>query len=221
MTNLIKNVIVIGATGLMGKSIIKVLHDDPSCQKITVVVRRENETFKKLQKIEQIILDDFFLLDQTYLEDKTHAMSCLGSTIKKAGSKQNFYHIDCEINVHFAKLCQNLNVQYLLISALGANATSLFFYNRVKGELENDVKNLKISKVSIFQPSLLLGQRDEQRFAEDLAQKFYQGISPLLPNTFKYKPVTAVQLAHTMVEAMRNQAESIKIYDNLAIHNTK
>ena len=221
MTNSIKNVIVIGATGLMGKSIIKVLHDDPGCQKITVVVRRENEIFKKLQKIEQIILDDFFLLDQTYLEDKTHAISCLGSTIKKAGSKQNFYHIDYEINVHFAKLCQNLNVQYLLISALGANATSLFFYNRVKGELENEVKNLKISKVSIFQPSLLLGQRDEQRFAEDLAQKFYQRISPLLPNTFKYKPVTAVQLAHTMVEAMRNQAESIKIYDNLAIHNTK
>lgn len=221
MTYLIKSVIVLGATGLVGKSIIKLLNDDPNCQKITVVVRRENETFKKLKKIEQIILDDFFLLNQTYLEDKTHAISCLGSTIKKAGSKQNFYHIDYEINAHFASLCQNTNVQYLLISALGANAASLLFYNRVKGELENHVKNLKISKVSIFQPSLLLGQRDEPRFTEDLAQSFYQRISLLLPKTFKYKPVTAVQLAHTMVEAMRNQAESIKIYDNLAIHNTK
>jgi hypothetical protein len=72
-----------------------------------------------------------------------------------------------------------------------------------------------------LRPSLLLGKRPEQRSLEDLTQKLYQKFSHLVPDSFKYKPVTAAQVAHTMVEAAQTQTEKFEIYDNLRIQNSK
>ena len=104
---------------------------------------------------------------------------------------------------------------------MGANAQSKIFYNRVKGELESHIQSLNLQSISIVQPSLLLGERVEQRTLEDLSQKLYRKFSHLVPNTFKYKPVTAEQVAHTMVEAAQTQTEKFEIYDNLRIQNSK
>lgn len=221
MINSIKSVIVIGATGLVGNHLLNMLNASENCHKITAIVRSENLELKNLKKVHQIVLSDFFSLDQTHLDEYTHAFSCLGTTIKKAGSKENFYKIDYEINFHFAKLFQNTETHYLLISALGANPKSKIFYNQVKGQLELDIQKLQLSKISIIQPSLLLGERHEQRVLEDFTQKLYLKFSHLVPDSFKYKPVTAEQVAHTMVEAACNQTEKVKIYDNLALHKTK
>ena len=221
MINSIKSAIVIGATGLVGKRLLYLLNESKRCDKITAIVRSENEELNKIKKVHQIVLNDFFLLNRTNIEEYTHAFSCLGSTIKKAGSKDNFYCIDFEMNAHFASLFQNTETHYLLISALGANAQSKFFYNQVKGQLEQYIQSLALSKVSIIQPSLLLGHRDEQRTLEDFTQKLYLKFSHLVPNTFKYKPVTSEQVAHTMVEAACYQTEKLKIYDNLEIHQIK
>lgn len=221
MNNSIKSAIVIGATGLVGKSLINLLNESQYCDKITAIVRNENEALKKFKKVHQIVMDDFFLLNPLDVQEYTYAFSCLGTTIKKAGSKENFFHIDYELNAYFAHLFQNTETHYLLVSALGANTQSKFFYNQVKGQLEQYIQNLQLSKVSIIQPSLLLGHREEQRTLEDLTQKLYSKFSHLVPSTFKYKPVTADQVAYTMVEAAFYQTEEIKIYDNLAIHKTK
>lgn len=221
MTNSIKSAIVIGATGLVGKCLLHLLNETDKCHKITAIVRCENKELKKLKKVHQIVLDDFFLLKLENSEEYTHAFSCLGTTIKKAGSKENFYQIDYEINARFANLFQNTETHYLLISALGANTESKFFYNQVKGQLEQYIQGLELNKVSIIQPSLLLGHRNEQRTLEDFTQKIYSKFSHLVPNTFKYKPVTSEQVAHTMVEAACYQTEKFKIYDNLTIHQTK
>ena len=221
MTNSIKNAIVIGATGLVGQRLIEQLNLLADCEKITVVVRRENPDFSKFKKVEQFVLDDFLLLNDQDVSGYTHAFSCLGTTIKKAGSKEAFYNIDFEINAHFADLFEMTETHLLLVSAMGAKASSPIFYNQVKGELEDYIQKLNLYRFSIIRPSLLLGERNEKRFLEDVTQKLYSKFSHLVPNSFKYKPVTAEQVAHTMVEAAQTQTQKIEIYDNLRIQNSK
>ncbi|MCF0266189.1 nucleoside-diphosphate sugar epimerase [Acinetobacter guillouiae] len=221
MTNSIKNAIVIGATGLVGQRLIEQLNLLADCEKITVVVRRENPDFSKFKKVEQFVLDDFLLLNDQDVSAYTHAFSCLGTTIKKAGSKEAFYNIDFEINAHFADLFKMTETHLLLVSAMGAKASSPIFYNQVKGELEDYIQKLNLYRFSIIRPSLLLGDRNEKRFLEDVTQKLYGKFSHLVPNSFKYKPVTAQQVAHTMVEAAQTQTQKIEIYDNLRIQNSK
>lgn len=221
MTNSIKNAIVIGVTGLVGQRLIEQLDLLTDCEKITVVVRRENPDFLKFKKVEQFVLDDFLLLNDQDVSGYTHAFSCLGTTIKKAGSKEAFYNIDFEINAHFADLFEMTETHLLLVSAMGAKASSPIFYNQVKGELEDYIQKLNLYRFSIIRPSLLLGERNEKRFLEDVTQKLYGKFSHLVPNSFKYKPVTAQQVAHTMVEAAQTQTQKIEIYDNLRIQNSK
>ncbi|ANF81664.1 nucleoside-diphosphate sugar epimerase [Acinetobacter sp. NCu2D-2] len=217
MTYSIESAIVIGATGLVGKTLIKALQNERQCEKITAIVRNYSNELAQYPKVRQFVLEDFLMLNDEDLFGHTHAFSCLGSTLKKAGSKEQFYNIDYVINAHFAELVQQSGAHYLLLSAFGANDQSLFFYNRVKGELEAYIKSLSVNKVSIIRPSLLLGQRSEKRRLEDATQKLYQRFSHLVPNTFKYKPVTAEQVAHTMVDAALNQTLKFQTYDNLAI----
>ena len=221
MTKSIKSAIVIGATGLVGRELLKQLNQIESCEKITAIVRHEDAELKSLEKVQQFILDDFLLLNDEDANGYSHAFSCLGTTLKKAGSKQNFYNVDYEMNAHFADLFETTDTHYLLISAMGANAQSKIFYNKVKGELENHIQSLNLKYVSILRPSLLLGERQEQRTLEDMTQKLYQKFSHLVPNTFKYKPVTAEQVAHTMVDVASTQTEKFQIYDNLRIQKTK
>ncbi|MBP8027045.1 MAG: nucleoside-diphosphate sugar epimerase, partial [Acinetobacter sp.] len=192
-----------------------------SCEKITAIVRHEDAELKSLKKVQQFILDDFLLLNDEDANGYSHAFSCLGTTLKKAGSKQNFYNVDYEMNAHFADLFETTDTHYLLISAMGANAQSKIFYNKVKGELENHIHSLNLKYVSILRPSLLLGERQEQRTLEDMTQKLYRKFSHLVPNTFKYKPVTAEKVAHTMVDAALTQTDKFEIYDNLRIQTCK
>ena len=220
MTNLIKSAVVIGATGLVGRELLKQLNQIESCEQILAIVRQEDQQLKKLEKVEQLVVDDFLLINDQDVQGFSHAFSCLGSTIKKAGSKANFYNIDFEINAHFADLFNSTDTHYVLISAQGADAGSLFFYNQVKGDLEQHLEKSSLATISILRPSLLLGERNESRRLEDASQKLFRGLSHLVPDTFKYKPVTAVQVAHTMVDVAQTQTEKFKIYDNLQIQQS-
>ena len=221
MIKSIENVIVIGATGLVGRTLIRQLSQNEKCANITAVVRKRDEELNHFEKVQQFELDDFLLLNEQDVSEYTHAFSCLGTTMKQAGSKENFYNTDFAINAHFAELLENMETHFVLLSALGANPKSPIFYNRVKGELEYYVKSLSLYRTSIIRPSLLLGQRKEQRMLEDATQKLYQRFSHLVPNSFKYKPVTAEQVAHTMVDVASTQTEKFQIYDNLRIQKTK
>ena len=221
MTNSIQNAIVIGANGLVGQQLVKQLNQLPECKNITVVLRRPCSELNRLEKVQTLLLEDFLLLNDEDVSGYSHAFSCLGTTLKKAGSKQGFYAVDYTINAHFAELLQAKGTHYILVSALGAEAKSAVFYNRVKGELEQYIESLDLDKVSILRPSLLLGERNEQRRLEDLGQKLYLKISRFIPDHFTYKPVSATQVAHTMVEAAQTQTEKFEIYDNLHIQNSK
>lgn len=216
-----KKAIIIGATGLVGQALVSELQQSDSFETITVVVRKKLDTLDSYSKVNQLVIEDFLLLNDEDVNTYTHAFSCLGSTIKKAGSKEAFYAIDYEINAHFADLIQDKNIHFLIVSALGANANSPVFYNKVKGELEDYVKSLSIFKLSIFQPSLLIGKRSDVRLLEDMAQTAFKLIEKKWTKPFKFKPVTAEQLAHTMVVAAQTQSAAFKLYDNLAIQQTQ
>ncbi|WP_347453967.1 nucleoside-diphosphate sugar epimerase [Acinetobacter thermotolerans] len=221
MTKTITYPIVIGATGLVGKSLVRQLVNEPSTQRISVVVRKYQPEFEQWPKVTQLVFEDFLMLNEEDVSSHTHAFSCLGTTLKQAGSKDAFYNVDYTINAHFAELVQETEAHYLLISAMGANAKSHFFYNRVKGELEDYIQTLSLERISLIRPSLLLGERGQKRLLEDTAQKLYSKFSHLVPDSFKYKPVTAEQVAHTMVYAALNQTVKFEIYDNLAIQKMK
>lgn len=216
-----KKAIVIGATGLVGEALVAELEQSNDFSSVTVVVRKNSDKLKSYSKLNQLILEDFLLLNDEDLSTYTHAFSCLGSTIKQAGSKQAFYAIDYEINAHFADLIQDKNIHLLVVSALGANAKSPIFYNKVKGELEEYLKSLSIYKLSIFQPSLLIGKRSEVRVLEDMAQTLFKLVEKTWTKPFKYKPVTAEQLAHTMLVAAQTQTAAFKLFDNLMIQQTR
>lgn len=216
-----KKAIVIGATGLVGQALIDELQQLEDFSAITVVVRKKSDTLNVYSKVTQLVLEDFLLLNDEDVNSHTHAFSCLGSTIKQAGSKQAFYAIDYEINAHFADLIQDKNIHFLIVSALGADANSPIFYNKVKGELEDYLKSLSIYKLSIFQPSLLIGKRSDVRILEDVAQTLFKLVEKTWTKPFKFKPVTAEQLAHTMVVAAHSQTAIFKLYDNLSIQQTQ
>lgn len=219
MTNFIPHAVVIGATGLVGKHLIAELNQMKSCEKITAIVRRFNQDLVQYDKVQQIVCEDFTQLHFEQVETCCHAFSCLGTTIKKAGSKTAFYQSDYSVNAHFASLFVNTAVHYLLVSAMAADAHSVFYYNRVKGELENYIRQLGLAKVSIIQPSLLLGERQEQRWAEQAAQRLFTQFAKILPQKFAYRPVTAEQVAQTLTGAAERQIEKFVIYDNLAVQN--
>lgn len=216
-----KKAIIIGATGLVGLALIEQLESSDDFESITVVVRKKTDKLDAYTKVTQFVLEDFLLLNDEDVNGFTHAFSCLGSTIKQAGSKDKFYAIDYEINAHFADLIQDKNIHLLIVSALGANANSPIFYNKVKGQLEDYLKKLSIYKLSIFQPSLLIGKRSEVRLLEDTAQTLFKLVEKTWTKPFKYKPISAEQLAHTMVIAAQTQSAAFKLYDNLAIQQTQ
>lgn len=216
-----KKAIIIGATGLVGLALIEQLQSSDDFESITVVVRKKTDKLEAYTKVTQFVLEDFLLLNDEDVNGFTHAFSCLGSTIKQAGSKDKFYAIDYEINAHFADLIQDKNIHLLIVSALGANANSPIFYNKVKGQLEDYLKKLSIYKLSIFQPSLLIGKRSEVRLLEDTAQTLFKLVEKTWTKPFKYKPISAEQLTHTMVIAAQTQTAAFKLYDNLAIQQTQ
>jgi uncharacterized protein YbjT (DUF2867 family) len=191
----IKSAIVYGATGLIGKHLLTKLLLSEHYGKVYAVVRRHiSHTHPKL---EVIILPGERLHELNLDLTGADAFSALGTTIKQAGSREAFRTVDYDYNLAFAKVCKKMGVaHFLLVSALGASARSLIFYSRVKGELEDAIKQLDFSNLTIAQPSLLLGDRDTPRLGETIASKF----SPLLAGPLAaYKAIHGERVAEALV----------------------
>jgi len=167
-------------------------------------------------KTDNIILD-FGKMDQHFEALKASVfICCLGSTIKKAGSKEAFYKVDHDYVMTFARLAEKAQAQKLLIiSAMGADAKSRFFYNRVKGEMERDLRSLQIPQIEIFRPSLILGERKEARAGEALGQKLSPMMNALMIGSLKkYRAITAIDIAKAMSIAVFNFHPGHFIYES-------
>jgi len=185
-----KTAIVIGATGLVGSYITLKLLDDSRYSKVKVFVRNSLEV--KHPKLEEHIVD-FEKLDLWKDEIKGDELySALGTTIKKAGSKNAQYKIDFTYQYETAKAAAKNGVKsYMLISSAGANYKSSNFYLRMKGNLDEKVQLLNFKKIRIFRPSILVGLRSEKRVGESIGIKIAGLITRIIPALKRYKPIKA------------------------------
>jgi hypothetical protein len=141
-----------------------------------------------------------------------HAFSSIGTTIKAAGSKEKFYAVDHDLVIGFAAWVKKLGAsKFLYVSAMGADATSSIFYNKVKGETEEDLKSFQFDYLGLFRPSLLLGNRHEFRLGEQVATVF---MKPLvwLKLAKNLRPIYDHQVAKAMVKtALSSHSSPIEI----------
>ena len=192
-------VVVAGATGLTGGFLINELENNSSFDSVIALTRKDR---KNTEKTTWKVID---FEDSTALAEVTKGADvvfcCLGTTIKKAGSQDAFYKVDYEYVVNLAKAARSNNVrQFSIMSSMGADAKSKIFYSRVKGETEEAIRGLGFDELILFQPSLLLGPRDERRFGESLGIFFGKLFSTLLFGKMKnYHPIHVSNIARAMV----------------------
>ncbi len=190
--------IIIGASGLVGSALLKLILADPQFSKIKSFAR--NSAGIDHPKLEEYLID-FDKINT--IKDKVRGdvlFSCLGTTMGKAGSKDAQYKVDYTYQYEFANYAnQNGVSSYLLISSASADSNSMFFYTRMKGELEDAVKELSFSKIRILQPSVLQGDRKEERFGERLGGTVINALSKVIPPLRKYRSITGPEVARAMV----------------------
>jgi len=136
--------------------------------------------------------------------------------MKKAGSRAKFSEVDYHFVYAAAQASKKGNAkQFLLVSSLGADPDSFFFYNKLKGEVERDIISLGLPSLSIFRPSLLLGERQELRLAEKIGEVFGMSFSFLMVGPLeKWKPIEAEVVASAMVLASKQEHVGIMIYES-------
>lgn len=172
---------LIGSTGLTGSFLARQLLADSAITKVISVSRKSLNILNA--KLTEVLVSDLAELPSIAAKIRGEIyFCCLGTTIKAAGSKENFERVDHDAIVDFAKIAKAHDAKsFTLVSAMGANANSMFFYNQVKGRTENDVKALGLRSLIIFKPALLVGPRHEFRLAERIAAKTLVPLSRLLP----------------------------------------
>lgn len=203
-------VLVAGATGLVGSEILRFLEDDPTVAEIRPLVRRPVEA--RSPKVRPVLADlssPGALRDHPAFDGVTHLYSALGTTIRAAGSQGEFRRVDLYLPRAIAQAARDHGVgHFLLVSALGADARSRVFYNRVKGELEEEVLRMGFRTVTIARPSLLLGDRRPPRPGEELGKR----IGWLFPA--RWRPVEAKSVALALVRAAREDATGVRVIEN-------
>lgn len=189
-----KTALIAGTTGLIGKQLLQLLLQDSYYEKVKAITRKPLDV--QHPKLENLVLD-FEKLSEADLKSDD-VFCCLGTTIRIAKTKEAFRKVDFTYPLDLARVTKNLgSTQYFLVSALGADKSSNIFYNKVKGEIEEAIGHLDFRSVHIFRPSLLLGDRTEQRAGEGAATTFFKIFGFLIP--VKYKAIDSAKVARAML----------------------
>ncbi len=197
--------IIIGSTGLVGKEVLRASLSDPYFSSVTIFVRRP--TGISHPKLTEEIVDFNNMEDWRALINGDVLFSAMGTTLKKAGSKDAQYKVDYTYQYRVAEAASENGVpDYVLVSAPGASAGSMIFYSRIKGELDRDVKKLKFRRIILIKPSILEGDRDEERSGEKLGIKF-ANLFKDVPFLKKYRPVHGKTVASAMINAVKSDKD--------------
>ena len=205
------HVLVLGATGATGKELVQLLLNNSDFSKVSVFVRRpmsikheqltvHKVDFSRLNNYKNLVNGDVFF-------------SALGTTRKDAGSKKEQYLVDYTYQYEFAKMASENRVShYSLVSSVGANEKSYFFYPRIKGYLEESIKHLHFNKIHIFQPPSLIRQPDLIRYGEKISLKILSILNKIgLLRSFK--PLSVVDLAIKMIKEVKTKnSNKITVY---------
>lgn len=190
-----KTAIILGASGLTGGVLLQLLLADPDFEKIRLFSRKAIGIAHP--KITEYIIDLFALEKEERAFQGDVVFCCIGTTKAKTPDQEKYRKIDYGIPVSAARLCkQNGIATFIVISAMGANPDSRLFYNRTKGEMEEEVLQTRIPNTYILQPSLIGGKRQETRIGEQTAKVFMKVFGFLLPR--RYKMIAPETIAKAM-----------------------
>jgi uncharacterized protein YbjT (DUF2867 family) len=210
-----RNALVAGATGLVGRELVSKLVESNLYNSVHVITRRPfNVQHPKI--VSHVV--DFENLEKFKCETAIQDVYvCLGTTIKKAGSQENFKKVDFEYVVSLARWAKENKVErFAVISSMGANHLSKFnFYLRTKGQVEQALQKLELKNLIILRPSLLLGKREDHRPTEKISGIIFKPLLPLMIGKMrKFKPVQARNVAAAMIYYTINTDSPIRIVEN-------
>lgn len=216
-----KKAVVIGATGLVGSECLNVLLQSEAYTEVVSLSRKP--IAKEDAKHTNFIVDFDHLEDYKGLFQCDDLFLCLGTTIKSAGSKDNFLKIDHGYNVLSAQLAKAQGAkQCILISAVGADENAMLFYNKVKGLIEGDIEKLNFWAFHILQPSILLGERTESRWLEKIGQSLGSVLNKMGDSYLgPYQPVPAEKVAVFMLEVAQGTKGGKFMYSSDQINQRK
>ena len=200
--------LVIGATGATGRELVQLLLKDDDISQVIIFVRTAPKIKHKKLKIHVI---DFKDLEESKEKIKGDILfSALGTTKKDAGGKDQQYEIDYTFQYKFAKIAADNGLgQLSLVSSVGANAKSSFFYPKIKGALEEAVKKLDFKKIDIFQPPMLIRQPDLMRDGEKSGIKILNRLNKI--GILKsQKPLAVEALAEKMLKMAKTPSKEKK-----------
>jgi uncharacterized protein YbjT (DUF2867 family) len=210
-----KKALLLGATGLVGNELLHLLLEEDEYEQVHIIVRKDVDIHhRKLNKV-TASLDHMDLYEELFQVDDVYC--CLGTTIKKAGTRENFKKVDLDYPIAAARMAlKNGASKYLVVSAIGADENSPFFYSRVKGELEKELTKMNFQSIVIFRPSLLLGKREEVRVGEKAAELAAVPLGFLLNGKLKkYRPVKGAAVASMMLTAGLLPGEGVKVFESI------
>lgn len=209
-----KTAILIGATGLVGGKCLEILLDSPQYSEVVVISRKYMEVDHPKFKLEIIEFNDLHKSWDKFRGDDL--FYCLGTTMRNAKTKKNFRKIELDYCINIAKIAHHNKVsQFLLVSAMGANENAFLFYNKTKGEIEAQLKQIGFKTLQIFRPGLLLGKREEFRFFESISQGFFKVFNYVLIGPLKgMRAITAHSVAKAMVIKANEPIKGTAIYSN-------
>lgn len=197
----LRHALVLGATGLVGSRCVAHLVESPAYGRVSCLVRRPG--LPANDKLSELVVD-FSTLTAKEIEPADDLFIAIGTTMKKARSRETFRRIDLELPLRVAELAVAKGTKRIaLVSSIGANARSPQFYLRTKGELEEALAKLPASVLHVMRPSLLLGERTESRPGEAIASVVGRATAALLVGpTRKWRPIDADIVGRAMVAAM-------------------
>lgn len=201
--------LVAGASGLVGGECLQLLLASGHYARVLIVTRRDLGAAARQPRAQQVVVDFSRLEDCTGDLQADHVFCALGTTIRKAGSRQRFREVDGDYPRRLAELTRAGGARHFsLVSALGASRTSPFFYSRVKGELEEALRAMDWPSLCLVRPSVIAGERAESRPLERLAEHALR----LAPRT--WRPVTARQIAAAMVNTAWRAPRGVTIIES-------
>ena len=193
--------LLVGATGLVGSRLLTRLIAHPEYERVTALVRRPVSL--EIHKFAQVVVDFERIQEHAHDVSADDVYVALGTTIKTAGSQEAFHRVDHDYPLELARIALRQGAKrFLMVTALGADAQSRVFYNRVKGEVETDIRALGLPKVWFFRPSLLIGDRGVPRRGERIGIGVGKVIAPFLIGPLRrYRPIAADAVAAAMIYA--------------------
>lgn len=209
-----KTAALIGATGMIGQYLLGLLLKDDYFGTVRVLVRRPYPKTDPKMEVKLVDFDDAESI-KLALEETDAVFCCIGTTQKNVkGDKELYRKIDFGIPAKAARFAKEAGCEkFIIITSVGANSRSKTFYLKLKGEVEDAVRSAGIRSVHIMQPSMLLGDRKENRPAEKLLQGSVNLLSGLFFGSLrKYKAIHGKTVAMAMLNAAKKEKNGVVKY---------